>query len=63
MDLDVQKYLTEKGFPIYYSKDMEEVTNHAIKVLREPDKYRVDTRRMLQEMESPIDAINRILKR
>jgi hypothetical protein len=63
MDLDVQKYLTEKGFPIYYSKDMEEVTNHAIKVLREPDKYRVDTRRMLQEMESPIDAINRILKK
>jgi predicted glycosyltransferase len=62
MELDVQRYLTEKGFPIYYSKDMEEVTSHAISVLREPDKYRVDTRNLLQNMESPIDAINRILK-
>jgi predicted glycosyltransferase len=62
LELDVQRYLTEKGFPIYYSKDMEAVTDHAISVLREPDKYRVDTRGLLKEMESPVDAIDRILR-
>jgi hypothetical protein len=63
MELDVQRYLTEKGFPLYYSKEMSDVIDYALSVLREPDKYRVDTHQLLQKMESPIDAIDRILKK
>jgi predicted glycosyltransferase len=61
IEMDVVRYLTAKGFPIYYSKNMDEVIDHALSVLREPDKYRVDTRELTRNMESPIDAINQIL--
>ncbi len=60
--LDVERYLFKKGFPIYHSKNMDEVTSHALAVLRDPDKYRVDTRKLTRNMESPLDAINWILR-
>jgi predicted glycosyltransferase len=61
LEMDVERYLTTKGFPIYYSKNLSEVTSHALTVLRDPDKYRVDTKELTRDMESPNDAIDRIL--
>jgi hypothetical protein len=61
IEMEVERYLTAKGFPIYYSKKIEEVIVHALAVLRNPEKYRVDTRDLTRDMESPTDAINRIL--
>ncbi|WXG44972.1 MAG: DUF354 domain-containing protein [Promethearchaeati archaeon SRVP18_Atabeyarchaeia-1] len=61
MEMDVEKYLTAKGFPIFYSRNMDEVTSHALAVLREPDKYRVNAKELTRDMESPLDAISRIL--
>jgi hypothetical protein len=32
-------------------------------VLRDPGRYRVDTRNLLKKMESPMDAIKTVLKK
>jgi predicted glycosyltransferase len=61
IEMDVERYLTAKGFPIYYSPKIDKVTDHALAVLADPDKYRVDTKDLTRDMESPIDAINRII--
>jgi len=61
--MDVERYLTAKGFPIYYTNNIDKATSHALKVLRDPDRYRVDTRNLIKKMESPMEAIKTILKR
>jgi predicted glycosyltransferase len=61
--MDVEKYLTTKGFPIYYTKNLDKATSHALRVLRDPDRYRVDTRNLTKKMESPMNAIEKILER
>jgi predicted glycosyltransferase len=60
--MDVERYLTAKGFPIYYTDDMDKATNHALRVLHDPDRYRVDTEPLVRKMESPVDAIEKVLK-
>ncbi|WXG47616.1 MAG: DUF354 domain-containing protein [Candidatus Atabeyarchaeum deiterrae] len=61
--MDVERYLSKKGFPIYCSADMGKVTSHALAILRNPSKFRVNTKRLLTKMESPMDAIDRILEK
>ena len=61
IEMDVERYLAAKGFPIYYSTKMDNVIDHALAVLADPDKYRVDPRDLTRDMESPVDAVNRIL--
>jgi predicted glycosyltransferase len=60
--MDVERYLTAKGFPIYYTDNINKATNRALRVLHDPDRYRVDTKMLVKEMESPMDAIETILK-
>nr|MDO8134694.1 DUF354 domain-containing protein [Candidatus Njordarchaeum guaymaensis] len=61
--MDVERYLTAKGFPIYYTNNIDKAISHALRVLRDPDSYRVDTGHLIKKMESPMDAIEAILKR
>lgn len=61
--MDVERYLTAKGFPIYYTDNIDKATSHALRVLRDPGRYRVDTRNLLKKMESPMDAIKTVLKK
>jgi len=60
--MDVERYLSAKGFPIYYTNNIDKATTYALRVLRDPDRYRIDTRNLLKSMESPMDAIETILR-
>ncbi|RLE51379.1 MAG: hypothetical protein DRJ20_02225 [Candidatus Methanomethylicota archaeon] len=60
--LHVNEWLEKRGFPLWWFRDVDEAAEHALKVLREPDRFRVDTSRMLMELESPVEALMRVLE-
>ncbi len=53
----VTKYLERKNFPIWYIPTINEVIKKSEKILRDPEKYRVDTSKKLKRMESPVPAV------
>jgi len=55
----IAKYLIARGFSLEYIPDLRDVLERAKEILREPDKYRIDTRKKLDDLESPIPIIIR----
>jgi predicted glycosyltransferase len=49
----VARYLHKKGFPIKYVSSTDKIINVAQKILKKPEKHRIDTRQMLEKLESP----------
>jgi hypothetical protein len=50
----VAKYLKRKKFPIYHTLDMDKILTLAQYILKNAQKYRVDTKPLLDILESPI---------
>lgn len=48
----IAKYLFRKGFPVRYMTDVKQIVRVARRILRQ--KYRVDTRHVLKQLENPI---------
>lgn len=59
--LYVNDYLRDMGFPIWRATTFEEAADVIRKVLRDPDRYIVDTRPLLERMEDPRDVVKGIL--
>ena len=51
------KYLVRNGLPVIYVKKREDILKNALKILRDPDRYRVDTKNIIKNMEDPTDII------
>jgi len=50
----VAKYLYRKGFPIRYITNTDKIVKVAKKILKEPSKYKVETKPTLERLESPV---------
>ena len=55
--LYVNDYLKRKGFPIYRFRSYEEALPLISKILKSPESYRINTRSLLVELESPLTPI------
>ena len=51
------RYLVKNGLPVIYAEKKEDILRYALKILRNPDKYRVDTKNIIRNMENPTDII------
>ena len=52
---DVQaRYLHKKGFPVQIIRNTDKIIKTAKKILQTPEKYKVNTRAMLEKLESPV---------
>ncbi len=59
--LYVNEYLRKKGFPIYRFRKVEEAIPLISEMLENPESYRINTRPILNELESPSEPIKTIL--
>jgi predicted glycosyltransferase len=50
----IPRYLHKKGFPIQYSNNTERIVKIARKTLRNPEKHKMNTERMLRKLENPV---------
>lgn len=48
------RYLHKKGFPIKYVTTTDKIISVTQKILKNPKKHRMDTRQMLEKLESPV---------
>ncbi|MBD3227808.1 MAG: DUF354 domain-containing protein [Candidatus Lokiarchaeota archaeon] len=61
--LDPDRYLQNHGLPLFYEPNIEKAADLTVKILKNPDKYRIkDTSKILENMESLNDVILRILE-
>ena len=50
----IPRYLHKKGFPIQYSNDTERIVKIARKILKNPEKHKMNTDCMLRKLEYPV---------
>lgn len=50
----IAKYLKRKGFPITYLTDTQKIVRLIKKILRNPEKYKINVANMLRRLESPM---------
>jgi len=53
----ITRFLMRHNLPIWYIKDPLKIIRKAVKILKNPDKYRRDTRQVLTNFEDPLDVI------
>ncbi|MCS7364745.1 MAG: DUF354 domain-containing protein [archaeon GB-1867-035] len=61
--LHVNEWLSAKGFPLWHFRRVEDAVEMMDKILDEPNKFRVNTSRMLMELEDPVEVLLKILGR
>jgi len=54
---DVERFLIERGFPLYTVKDSGEVSNWIVNVAKDPERYKINTSNLLEEFEDPIEIL------
>lgn len=59
--LHVNKWLSERGFPLWHFKRVEEAIEMIHKILDKPDRFRVNTSWMIMRLEDPVDVLLRVL--
>jgi predicted glycosyltransferase len=61
---DVQaRYLYKKGFPIQIIRNANKIINSAKIILKNPEKYRMDTTKALERIESPVPVWAQYIER
>jgi len=61
--IGIDSALAKIGFPIYYSESYDVTLKMVKDIIKNPDRYRVDTKSMLEKLESPWPIILRWIKR
>ncbi|MHA1379874.1 MAG: DUF354 domain-containing protein [Candidatus Helarchaeota archaeon] len=59
--LDIEIYLKNKGFPIWHLKNYQYVIELVLKILKNPKKYKLDTRELLKKLENPKKILYKLL--
>ena len=57
------KYLQKKKFPIKYATTMNKITNLTQEILKNAEKHRINTNRMLETLESPVPITARYIEK
>jgi len=61
---DVQaRYLHKKGFPVQIIRKADRIVKTAKKILQNPEKQKLDTRKALEKLESPVPVWMRYIER
>jgi predicted glycosyltransferase len=61
---DVQaRYLYKKGFPIQIIRNTEKIVETAKRIIQKPEKFRIDTTKALDKIESPVPIWTRYIER
>ncbi len=60
--LIVDECVMKLGFPLYKASSIDEALELLNNILRDPDKFRVDTKHMLDQMEKPSDILVELLE-
>ncbi|NVM01669.1 MAG: DUF354 domain-containing protein [Candidatus Helarchaeota archaeon] len=63
LTLDIEIFLKEREFPIWHLKNFEEVLKLIEKILKEPEKYKKNTRSLLKKLENPKLILENLLKK
>ncbi len=59
----ILKYLKRRGFNVKYIPDVKKLLKISLKILKNPEKYKMNTSKLLKKLESPIPVtIKHILK-
>mgnify|MGYP001770623218 CR=1 FL=1 len=61
--IGVDAVLAKMGFPIHYAGEYEKALEMLKGIVREPDKFRVDTKTLLEQLESPWPIIRRWVRK
>ncbi len=59
----IPRYLRRKGFPIQYSSNTERIVKIARKILRNPEKHKMHTERMLRKLENPVPITANLIEK
>ncbi len=54
---DIERFLSERGFPLYSAKNNIEISDQIFKVAKDPDQYRINTSSLLEEFDNPLDVL------
>ncbi len=57
------RFLHSNGFPVKYISDPKLVLEESRKIMKNPGKYRVDTSKLLEKLESPIPTVINLIER
>ncbi len=60
--IHVNKWLEDMGLPLRNIRDINEAYEYIRNVIKDPEKYRVETERIIKSMEDPTQIITKILK-
>jgi predicted glycosyltransferase len=59
----IPRYLHTKGFPIQYMSNTERIVKIAERILRNPKKPKMNTERMLKELENPVPVTTNLIEK
>ena len=59
--LYVNQWLKEKGFPIKHITKTEEAVNYTLRIIRDPERYKVKTKKLIDNLKSPTEPLIKIL--
>lgn len=60
--ISIDKALMDRGFPIRYAKGYEELRELLLRIMKNPEAHRIDSRPLLSSLESPGPAIKKWLR-
>jgi predicted glycosyltransferase len=60
--IHINTALAKEGFPIYRFFELEETLKFIEMILKEPEKYRVDTKKLIKDMEDPSVVVKKLFK-
>ncbi|RLG61878.1 hypothetical protein DRN84_02890 [Candidatus Geothermarchaeota archaeon] len=53
----ITRFLIKHRLPIWYIPDIDKIIRKTIKILRDPDKYRIDSKEILNKFDDPLEVI------
>ena len=59
----ISRFLKRKRLPIKYTPNLTTLLSEARKILKDPNKFRVDTSKIIEKMESPVQKSVECIKR
>lgn len=57
------RFLHDNGFPVKHISDPMLILEESRKIMENPEKYRVDTTKLLEKLESPIPIVTDLIER
>lgn len=61
--LYIDECIIDLGLPLYKPKSIDDAEKLLLEIIKDPDQFRIDTRRLLNELEKPSDTILLLLRK